>query len=338
MTTPRIAVIIPCYRVQSKILDVIARIQADIAAIYVVDDACPLRVGELVEREVRDPRVRVIRRAENGGVGAATMTGMAAAAADGADILVKIDGDGQMDPALIPSLVRPLLSSQADYAKGTRFFAPEYLVDMPVVRLLGNSVLSLLAKLSSGYWNIMDPTNGFIAMHATIFRLLPHGKIAERFFFESDMLFRVNLLRAHVVDVPIRAHYGGEFSNLRIARVILPFIWYHLRNLAKRIAYSYFMRDFSVGSLYLVFGIPAVLFGIIFGAYEWMESVRTDVVASAGTVMLAALPLVMGFQLLLSFLAFDIANVPRLPLHVRLLESDPHAADQHGASVPPKQN
>jgi glycosyltransferase involved in cell wall biosynthesis len=340
MSASRIAVIIPCYRVQSKILDVIARIQADIAAIYVVDDACPLRVGDLVDKEVRDPRVRVIRRAENGGVGAATMTGMAAGAADGADILVKIDGDGQMDPALIPSLVRPLLSSQADYAKGTRFFAPEYLVDMPVVRLLGNSVLSLLAKLSSGYWNIMDPTNGFIAMHATIFRLLPHGKIAERFFFESDMLFRVNLLRAHVVDVPIRAHYGGEFSNLRIARVILPFIWYHLRNLAKRIAYCYFLRDFSVGSLYLVFGIPAVLFGILFGAYEWIESVQTDVVASAGTVMLAALPLVMGFQLLLSFLAFDIANVPRLPLHVRLLESDAHAADRHGgsASVPPKQD
>src|SRR6266850_1458731 len=164
MNAPRIAVVIPCYRVQSKILDVVARIQADVDAIYVVDDACPLRVGDLVEREVRDPRVRV-------------------------------------------------------------------------VRLLGNSVLSLLAKFSSGYWNIMDPTNGFIAMHATIFRLLPHAKIAERFFFESDMLFRVNLLRAHVVDVPIRAHYGGEFSNLRIARVILPFIWYHLRNAAKRIAY-----------------------------------------------------------------------------------------------------
>jgi glycosyltransferase involved in cell wall biosynthesis len=329
MNAPRIAVVIPCYRVQSKILDVVARIEADVDAIYVVDDACPLRVGDLVEKEVRDPRVRVIRRAHNGGVGAATMTGMAAAAADGADILVKIDGDGQMDPALIPSLVRPLLRAEADYAKGTRFFSPEYLADMPVIRLLGNSALSLLAKLSSGYWNIMDPTNGFIAMHATIFRLLPHGKIAERFFFESDMLFRVNLLRAQVVDVPMRASYGGEFSNLRIHHVILPFIWYHLRNAAKRIAYSYFLRDFSVGSLYLVFGIPAVLFGIIFGAYEWIVSAQTDVVASAGTVMLAALPLVMGFQLLLSFLAFDISNVPRLPLHIRLSESASPALNQN---------
>src|SRR3981189_2183988 len=151
MNAPKTAVIIPCYRVQSKILDVIARIEADVAAIYVVDDACPLRVGDLVEKEVGDPRgVGVIRGAHNGGVGAATMPGMAAAAADGADILVKIDGDGQMDPALIRSLVRPLLRGEADYAKGPRFFAPEFLVDMPVVRLLGNSVLSLLAKLSSG--------------------------------------------------------------------------------------------------------------------------------------------------------------------------------------------
>src|SRR3979490_955949 len=100
MNAPRIAVVIPCYRVQSKILDVVARIRADVDAIYVVDAAWPVRVGRPVEREVRDPRVRVIRRAHNGGVGAATMTGMAAAAADGADILVKIDGDGKQGPAL----------------------------------------------------------------------------------------------------------------------------------------------------------------------------------------------------------------------------------------------
>src|SRR4030088_3428414 len=100
MNAPKIAVVIPCYRVQSKILDVIARIEADVAAIYVVDGR---------EKEGRDPRVRVIRRAHKGGVGAATMTGMAAAAADGADILVKIDGDRQMDTALIRCLVRPPL-------------------------------------------------------------------------------------------------------------------------------------------------------------------------------------------------------------------------------------
>src|SRR3979409_704250 len=117
MTARRIAVVIPCYRVQSKILDVIARIEADVAAIYVVDDACPLRVGDLVEKEVRDPRVGVRRRAHDGGGGAATMTGMAAAAADGADILVKIDGDGQMDPALIRTLVGPLLAAAAAYAR-----------------------------------------------------------------------------------------------------------------------------------------------------------------------------------------------------------------------------
>src|SRR3979411_915388 len=108
MNAPRIAVVIPCYRVQSKILDVVARIQGDVDAIYVVDDACPLRVGDLVEKEVRDPRVRVIRRAHNGGVGAAPMTGMAAAAADGADIPVKNGGEREMDPGPTPSPALPL--------------------------------------------------------------------------------------------------------------------------------------------------------------------------------------------------------------------------------------
>src|SRR3977135_2207251 len=98
MNAPKIAVVIPCYRVQSKILDVVARIQADVDAIYVVDAACTLRVGDLVEKEVRDPRVRVIRRAHNGGVGAATMTGMGAAAGDGGDILVNTGGDGTRGP------------------------------------------------------------------------------------------------------------------------------------------------------------------------------------------------------------------------------------------------
>jgi glycosyltransferase involved in cell wall biosynthesis len=320
MTRRKVAVIIPCYRVKSsKVLDIIARIGTDVAAIYVIDDACPLHVGDLVQSEVRDPRVRVIRRAHNGGVGAATMTGMAAAAADGADVLVKLDGDGQMDPALIPSLIQPLLRGEADYAKGNRFFAPEYLQGMPMVRLFGNSVLSLVAKLSSGYWTIFDPTNGYIAINTAIFRLLPHNKIARRFFFESDVLFRLNLLRAHVVDVPMRASYGDEASNLRVHHVILPFIGSHLRNFAKRIIYCYFIRDFSVGSIYLMFGVPLFLFGVSFGIYEWIVSAQTMVVASAGTVMLAALPLIMGFQLLLSFLAFDISNVPRTPLHGRLV-------------------
>jgi dolichol-phosphate mannosyltransferase len=315
MIEPKVAVIIPCYKVQGRVLDVLARIGPEVTAIYVVDDACPDRTGDLVEREVRDPRVRVLRHAQNQGVGAATLTGMAAAAADGAAILVKIDGDGQMDPALIPNFVGSIARGEADYTKGNRFFAPEYLHGMPAVRILGNGVLSFFSKLSSGYWSILDPTNGYLAIHAAVFDLVPLNRISARFFFESDLLFRLNLVRANVTDVPLRSTYADESSNLRISAVLLPFLWYHMRNFFKRIVYSYFIRDFSIGSVYLLFGLPVLLFGLVFGASEWIVHARSGELASAGTVMVAALPIFTGFQLLLAFFTYDVANVPRTAIH-----------------------
>src|SRR5262245_52745258 len=212
MNAARVAVVIPCYRVAGQILDVVRRIGPEVAAIYVVDDACPEGSGQLVETEIKDPRIRVIRHPDNRGVGAATMTGMGAALADGADILVKLDGDGQMDPALIPSLVEPIARGQADYTKGNRFYAPEGLKGMPTIRVIGNAAFSFLTKLSSGYWQLLDPTNGFTAIHAAVFALLPRDKIAQRFFFECDLLFRLNLIRASVLDVAMPASYAGEKS------------------------------------------------------------------------------------------------------------------------------
>lgn len=318
----RIAVVIPCYRVHEKVLGVLQGIGPDVSQIYVVDDACPQNTGDIVEREVRDPRVRVIRRPRNGGVGAATMTGMEAAAEQGADIIVKLDGDGQMDPALISKLVRPIFRREADYVKGNRFFSPELVQGMPAPRLFGNGALSFLSKLSSGYWSIFDPTNGFVAIHASVFSMLPRQKIANDFFFESDLLFRLNLLRARVVEMPMHAVYADEKSNLRISSVIGPFLWRHLRNLVKRIAYSYFIRDFGVGSLYLAFGIPLVLFSLGFGGYQWISHAQIEIESSAGTVMLAALPFITGFQLLLSFLALDIASVPVMPIFPELLDAE----------------
>jgi dolichol-phosphate mannosyltransferase len=320
----KISVIIPCYRVRDKILDVLRRIGPEVGAIWVVDDACPEKTGCLVERNVGDPRVRVIQCERNGGVGAATLAGLSAALNDGADVLVKLDGDGQMDPAYIAQLVAPIIAGEADYTKGNRFFAPELTVGMPTSRLLGNSALSFMSKLSSGYWTILDPTNGFIAIHAAVLRLLPLGKIAPRFFFECDLLFRLNLVRALVLDIPMPALYSDERSNLRIRRVIGPFSWYLTRNFVKRLVYSYFIRDFSIASFYLIFGLPLFMFGTIFGAWQWAAHLSPNTTASAGTVMLAALPTIIGFQLLLSFLGFDIANMPRTPIHRRLPASGAH--------------
>jgi dolichol-phosphate mannosyltransferase len=310
-----IAVVIPSFRVTRHILGVIAGMGPEVTRIYVVDDKCPDGSGELVRRECNDPRVTVVEHAENQGVGGAVMSGYQAAIADGMAVIVKVDGDGQMDPLLIPQFVAPILRGEADYTKGNRFFDLEQIHTMPKMRLFGNAVLSLMTKLSSGYWDLFDPTNGFTAIHADAARHLPFSKISRRYFFETDMLFRLNTLRAVVVDVPMDASYGDEVSNLKISKIVTEFLLKHIRNFGKRIFYNYYLRNMSVASIELPLGVLLFAIGGIYGALHWIESARAGVETPAGTVMLAAVPLLMGMQLILAFLASDIASVPKRPLH-----------------------
>lgn len=313
--SPSIAVVIPSFRVKRHVLSVIAQVGPEVSAIYVVDDCCPEKSGRFVEGQCTDPRVKVVFHTENRGVGGAVMSGYRAAIDDGHDILVKVDGDGQMNPALIPAFIAPLLSGEADYTKGNRFFHLEEIYRMPAIRLFGNAVLSFMSKFSTGYWGIFDPTNGYTAIHAKVASHLPMDRISKRYFFETDILFRLNTLRAMVVDVPMDAIYGDEESNLRITKILPEFLSKHLKNTFKRIFYNYYLRDMSVGSLELPLGLALMGFGTIFGALHWIESNQAQTASSAGTVMLAALPVLVGLQLLLAFIGNDIANQPQRPIH-----------------------
>ncbi|HBZ05818.1 MAG TPA: glycosyl transferase family 2 [Massilia sp.] len=310
-----IAVVIPCYRVTRHILDVLARMGPEVSRIYVVDDKCPDGTAALVREKCTDPRVTVIEHAENQGVGGAVMTGYQAAIDDGMTVIVKVDGDGQMDPALIPEFAEPILRGEADYTKGNRFFDLEQIRSMPPVRLFGNAVLSLMTKLSSGYWDLFDPTNGYTAIHADAARHLPFNRISRRYFFETDMLFRLNTLHAVVVDVPMDAHYADEVSNLKISKIVTEFLVKHVRNFGKRIFYNYYLRNMSLASVELPLGVLLVLLGSIYGGIHWIDSANAGIETPAGTVMLASLPILMGVQLILAFLANDIASVPKRPLH-----------------------
>ena len=313
----RIAVVIPCFRVRKHILNVIQAIGPEVARIFVVDDRCPEETGKFVSEQCADPRVSVLCHEVNQGVGAAVMTGYRAAILEDVDIVVKIDGDEQMDPALIGRFIQPIVDGAADYTKGNRFFNLDQLREMPSLRLFGNAVLSFLNKLSSGYWDIFDPTNGYTAIHTDVARLLPFGKISTRYFFESDMLFRLNLLRATVVDIPMDAKYGEETSNLKIRTIIGEFLAKHCRNFFKRVFYSYYLRDLSLASIELPVGLLLFVFGTVFGLTHWMQSVATNIATPAGTVMLSALPTLMGMQLILAFLAYDIGSVPRTSRHYK---------------------
>jgi glycosyltransferase involved in cell wall biosynthesis len=293
---------------------VLSEIGEIVDRIYVVDDRCPESSGQHVLDNQADPRVKVIFHAKNKGVGGATCTGYKAALEEGADIVVKLDGDGQMPPRLIPKLIKPLLDKKADYSKGTRFHSLQSLRAMPFARKLGNSCLSFVSKAASGYWNIMDPTNGFTAINSTALAQLELDKIHERYFFESDMLFRLAIIRAVVRDVPMEAVYADEESGLQIRRVLVEFPPLYVQAFFKRLGYNYFLRDFNVASLELLVGVALLVFGVVFGAYHWIQGIQTLLYASTGTVMLAVLPIILGFQLLLNAITFDLNNVPTVPL------------------------
>lgn len=326
---PMIAVVIPCYRVKRHVLDVIASIGAEVGLIIVVDDACPEGSGQLVQQQCSDARVVVLFHPHNRGVGGAVKTGYAAALERGASVIVKLDGDGQMDAALIPQFVAPIIEGSADYTKGNRFFDVRVVSKMPAMRLFGNTMLSFVTKLSSGYWNLFDPNNGYTAISARIVPYLEPDKIADSYFFESDMLFRLNILRAAVTDIPMEAFYGDETSNLRILKVLPTFAGSHLRNFFKRLFYNYFIRDFSYASIELVAGVALLVFGVVFGVSTWIDA-HEKYYASAGTVMLFGMSVIIGMQMLLGFLQYDISHVPTVPVQNRLRHVVPGADKKRG--------
>lgn len=323
----RIAVVIPCYRVVRHILGVINDIGPEVERIYVVDDCCPDGSGSFVESKSRDPRVRVLRNEVNQGVGGAVMHGYREAVAEGIDVIVKMDGDGQMDARMLTRLVRPIIDGRADYTKGNRFYDLARIGRMPPLRLFGNSVLSFMAKFSTGYWGIFDPANGYTAIASRVAAHLPLDKVSRRYFFETDILFRLNTLRAVVMDMPMHAIYGDETSHIRISRILPEFLAKHARNFVKRIFYNYFLRDMSLASLELLLGGGLLIFGVGFGVYNWVLALHEGTPTALGIIMFAALPILVGLQLLLAFLAYDIASVPRKAIAQDL--PDPTSNDIH---------
>lgn len=306
--------VIPCYKVTGHILRVIAKAPSWVAGIVCVDDACPDRSGDFIEQHNTDPRVVVVRLAQNQGVGGATLAGYREAAARGGEVLVKVDGDDQMDLGYAAQMVAPILLGEADYVKGNRFTSISHLRQMPSVRVFGNAALSFAAKVSTGYWNLFDPTNGYTAIEANVARMVMEKRVSRRFFFETDLLYHLGTLRAVVRDVPIPSRYADEVSNLRIGAIVGPFALKHLRNFVQRVLGQYFVRDFTAASLELVAGLFCVLFGIGFSAH-YLATRTPGHAASAGVVMGAALPVILGAQLLLQAMNFDVLNVPSRPIH-----------------------
>lgn len=310
-----IAAIIPCYRVERQIQSVLEKVPSFIKHVIVVDDASPDSTADLVTAAAKnDNRISLVRHTENQGVGGAMVTGYRKALELGAQVVVKIDGDDQMDLDHLPDLLQPLIEGKADYTKGNRFRDFKSLQKMPLIRRIGNMGLGFLSKAATGYWQMFDPTNGFIAIRSDVLVHLPLERIDHTYYFETSMLANLYLLGAVVKDVPMPARYQGEVSSLLIHRILFEFPWKLLTTFVRRLVLKNFIYDFSMASIYLLTGLPLLMFGLIFGISKWIYYASRDIPAPTGTVMLPTLSVLLGIQFLLSAIEIDLRSVPTEPL------------------------
>lgn len=306
-----IAAVVPAYKEERMIATVIETMPDYVDHIVIVDDCSPDDTSGVVAR-LADDRVTLIRHEVNQGVGGAIVTGHKAAMALGSDVNVIMAGDAQMDPNHLPALLDRVTRDGYGFAKANRFFAPESFEGMPNYRVFGNIVLSFMTKLASGYWNLFDPQNGYTAVRTEVLKRVPLDRVSRRYSFENDLLIHLNILQVGAVDVPIPAVYADEVSSIRLSKVVPELLNLLVRGFWRRIWYRYVLWSFSPIALLLVLGLGLFTIGTVIAIWVCFQ-VASSVIATAATVMLAALPLMIGTQLLVSALQLDIQASPSEP-------------------------
>jgi glycosyltransferase involved in cell wall biosynthesis len=302
-----IAVVIPCYKVENHIQKVVSEIPGYITSIILVNDASPDHTGEILDQLAKEnSKITVLHHERNQGVGGAMISGFLEALKQNQEVVIKIDGDGQMDVSHFERMLKAVFVEKYDFVKGNRFFDQKMLQKMPFIRRIGNIGMGFLIKMASGYWNIFDPTNGFFCIHASVLKKLDYHRIAKRFFFESSLLIELFYTGAKIKDVPMPAIYAEEKSNLSVWNTLFTFPPKLFKAFLRRIWLRYFIYDFNIGSLYIFFGIPLFLFGLIFGIIKWVHYAGLHTATPTGTIMIAVLSLVLGFQMILAAIQYDI--------------------------------
>lgn len=307
-----ITVVIPCYNVAAHIEEVITKMPENISWIIAVNDCSKDDTETIIQRlATENKKIIYIRHEVNQGVGGAMLSGYRKSLELNSEIIIKMDGDGQMDPANIPELIKPLLEDKADFTKGNRFRDFRALRTMPLVRRVGNLGLSFIIKAASGYWNIFDPTNGFTAIKNEALLNVDFNKIHKRYYFETSMLIELYYGNAVIQDIPMKARYGKEVSGLSRTKTFFGFPPKLFLAFMKRIILKYFLFDFNIASLYWVFGFPLFVTGIVYGISNYVKYSGSGLAAPTGTVVIPTLLIILGFQLLLSAISFDISNYPK---------------------------
>lgn len=303
----RLAVVIPAYNAATTVAAVAERVPPYVDWIIIVNDASRDNTQNVVEK-IQDPRLVLINHPRNQGVGGAMVTGFKKALELNANLIAKLDADGQMDPRYLDRFALTAIRYQCDYVKANRFGHIEALPAMPGIRLAGNLLLTFLTKWASGYWNIFDPQNGYVMITRKMIKRLDFTKIDKSYFFENSMLINLNILRAQIGEIYIPAHYGSETSSMRLGRIIRDFPVKLIRGYLYRIYQKYIFRSLSPFIFLFLFGILASLWGCVWGGIAWWKSYFTGTPATTGTVILALLPLLLGWTSLLQAFILDVQD------------------------------
>lgn len=309
----RIAVTIPYYNAANQIEKVITGLPDFIDTIIIVNDNSsePLPYERIKKKCDTTTHLVFLENEINLGVGGATKKGFQYAIDHNFDIVVKVDADNQMDTSYLEKMLKPIVNGKVKMSKGNRFRDTKSIKNMPIVRRIGNLILSFLTKAATGYWNNFDPTNGFIAIKVSVLKKIDFSNLSDRYFFETSLISELYFTGAKIKDIAMPAIYGDEKSNMKVWKMPFIFLKSLIVILFKRIIKKYFLFDFNIASLYILFGVPLFLFGVFFGLYEWWFYASKNIFAPTGTIMIVSLSIILGFQLLLQAIQYDIFNAPK---------------------------
>ena len=303
----RIAVVVPAYNEEELIGEVLDGIPDYVAKVYAVNDGSSDRTGEIIEDYARrDPRVVPIHHSPNRGVGAAITSGYKRAIEDGMDIAAVMAGDNQMDPAYLPALLDPIVEGRADYTKGNRLINEAYRKGMPAWRSFGNSILTFLTKIASGYWQMMDPQNGYTAISVKALAELPLDSIYQGYGYCNNLLVWLNIHNMTVRDVAIPARYGREKSKIRYSTYIPRVSRLLLSNFLFRLKTKYIQMGFHPLAFFYAAGAVLTPIGMIGGLVALWEKFAMGYPVLFVHGVLSFLVFMMGMQFLLFAMLFDM--------------------------------
>jgi glycosyltransferase involved in cell wall biosynthesis len=301
-----VAVVVPAYQEETLVASTVASIPAFVDRIFVVDDASSDATAERARSA--DGRVEVTTHERNEGVGAAIVTGYRRAIAEEIDVTCVMAADGQMDPDDLETLVRAIASDECDYAKANRLVSGQAWQLIPRTRYLGNAMLSFLTKIASGYWHVADSQSGYTAVNLETLKMLDLERIYRRYGFPNDMLVHLNVWNRRVRDYPSRPIYGvGERSGIRLRRVVPRISWLLLKGFFWRMGQKYIIRDFHPLVLFYSLGMLLLFSGFLLGLVEVGLRIAGNEIPFA-TVVLVALLVISGLQLLLFAMWFDMES------------------------------